>query len=129
MAHVSPGKGWATCPITLNGTVRILTRPALRTGVSVADVTRRLGNATSASDHVFWPDNLNIASNVFLPKHIRGPNQITDVYLLGLALANGGRLVTFDTSIPLAAVRGANSDHLLILRNPRETSPKRTPTR
>ena len=46
---------------------------------------------------------------------ILGPNQITDVYLLGLAVKNGGRLVTFDRGLPLKAVRGAEARHLVVL--------------
>ena len=41
--------------------------------------------------------------------------QLTDVYLLALAVRHGGRLVTFDTGIPLTAVRKATTQKLLIL--------------
>jgi predicted nucleic acid-binding protein len=46
---------------------------------------------------------------------IRGHRQLTDVYLLGLAQRNGGRLATFDRSIPLQAVTGAGPDALIII--------------
>jgi predicted nucleic acid-binding protein len=48
--------------------------------------------------------------SVFDGGHILGPNQITDVYLLALAVRNGGRLVTFNRGLPLKAVRGAGPD-------------------
>jgi predicted nucleic acid-binding protein len=47
------------------------------------------------------------------PDH--GPRQLTDIYLLALAVQHEGRLVTFDTGIPLTAVRKATTRKLLIL--------------
>jgi predicted nucleic acid-binding protein len=46
---------------------------------------------------------------------ISGHQQLTDVYLLALAVRHGVRLVTFDARVPLAAVRGAQSKHLVVL--------------
>jgi predicted nucleic acid-binding protein len=46
---------------------------------------------------------------------ILGPGQITDVYLLALAVRHGGRLVTFDRGVPIAAVKGAKPEHLVSL--------------
>ena len=54
-------------------------------------------------------------SAFFLPTCILGPNQITDVYLLAVAVRNGGRLATFDRGIPIAAVRGAEPRHLVVI--------------
>ena len=66
--------------------------------------------------HEFWSDSLSIADPaVFDHRRILGPDQITDVYLLGLAVKHGGRLVTFDRGIPIAAVRGAEARHLVVL--------------
>ena len=68
------------------------------------------------SDHEFWPDDISITDEaLFDHSPILGPNQITDVYLLGLAVKNGGRLVTFDRGLPLKAVRGAEARHLIVL--------------
>jgi predicted nucleic acid-binding protein len=67
-------------------------------------------------DHEFWPDDISIADDrVFDRSCILGPNQITDAYLLGLAVKNGGRLVTFDRGIPLKAVRPAQRQNLIVL--------------
>jgi hypothetical protein len=46
---------------------------------------------------------------------IHGPRQLTDIYLLALAVQHDGRLVTFDGGIPLTAVRRATPQKLLIL--------------
>ena len=51
----------------------------------------------------------------FQPSYIQGHRQLTDVYLLGLAVANRGRLVTFDRSVPLKAVAGAEPRHLEVI--------------
>lgn len=116
------GYGWATCPITLNGCIRVLAKESLGLRTSIAEVTRRLRNATAATDHSFWGDTISLTSSIFLPQFIRGAGQITDVYLLALALTNRGRLVTFDQSIPLAAVDGARQEHLDILTAPQTRS-------
>jgi predicted nucleic acid-binding protein len=47
--------------------------------------------------------------------HILGPKQLTDIYLLALAVNNGGRLATFDRAIPIAAVRGAESRRIAVI--------------
>jgi predicted nucleic acid-binding protein len=47
--------------------------------------------------------------------HVHGPRQVTDVYLLALAVEQGGRFVTFDGSIPLSAVPGARPEQLLVI--------------
>lgn len=66
--------------------------------------------------HEFWPDDVTLVDNGhFSHDGILGPNQITDIYLLGLAVKNGGRLVTFDRGLPLKAVRGAQARHLVAL--------------
>ena len=46
---------------------------------------------------------------------IHGPRQLTDLYLLALAVRHEGRLVTFDREIAVSAIRGANNKHLLAL--------------
>ena len=57
---------------------------------------------TFASDSVSPLDE-----SLFRLQAIMGYRQITDIYLLGLAIRHGGRLATFDRSIPLKAVVGA----------------------
>ena len=75
-----------------------------------------LRRQTGQADHEFWPDNISIADEeLFDPAFILGPSQIADVYLLALAVKNGGRLVTFDRGIPMKAVRGAEPRHLVVL--------------
>lgn len=66
--------------------------------------------------HAFWPDELSIADAEHVDRtKILGPKQLTDIYLLALAVKRRGRLATFDRAIPLAAVCGAQSRHLVVL--------------
>ena len=75
-----------------------------------------LADQVAQSDHEFWPDDISVADDqLFDPAFILGPKQITDIYLLGLAVKHGGRLVTFDRGLPLKAARGAEAKHLVAL--------------
>ena len=70
----------------------------------------------SSADHEFWPDDISLADpDLFDHGRILGSKQITDVYLLGLAVKHGGRLVTFDRSIPTGAVQRAARHHVVTL--------------
>jgi uncharacterized protein len=81
-----------------------------------AEAISRLRKLCSADDHESWDDNVSILDDtLFRPTMIAGHQKITDVYLLGLAVRHKGRLATFDRSIPLKAVHGAESRHLEIL--------------
>jgi hypothetical protein len=109
--------GWATCPLTANGCVRVLSSPAYPTvRATTAEVMARLRTLCAAHDHRFWPDDVSLLDEaLFHPGSIPGPQAITGVYLLALAHRHGGRLVTFDRSIPLGAVAGAAAGSLLLL--------------
>jgi uncharacterized protein len=108
--------GWATCPITENGLVRILANPKYPGGVSVSKA-RTLLRAIKQEHHEFWFDDISLTeTSKFEAEDLVGYLQVTDCYLLGLAVKHGGRLVTFDQSIRLAGVVGAKQDHLLVLR-------------
>jgi uncharacterized protein len=108
--------GWATCPLTENGLVRIVSQPGYKNRVTATFAIDLLTEQLSETDHVFWPDDVSLRdSHRFDAASILGPNQITDVYLLALAVKNGGRLATLDRSIPLRAVRGAEPRHLAVI--------------
>ena len=65
---------------------------------------------------MFWPDSVSIRDfALFVSATIQGHNQLTDIYLLALAVANHGALATFDRSIPIAAVAGAGDNHVSLL--------------
>jgi uncharacterized protein len=109
--------GWASCPITENGTARVMSSPGYSNPLPVAEVLARLGEATRAGPHKFWPDDVSLTDRVvFDQRAILGPKQITDRYLLALAVKNGGRLVTFDQGIRATAVRRATPANIVHLR-------------
>ncbi len=59
-----------------------------------------LGEMTSQKNHVFWPDSIELTGSDVIPEEmISGHRQVTDAYLLGLAAANNGTLVTLDRGI------------------------------
>ncbi len=75
----------------------------------------RLARATESKHHVYWSCDLSLLDEAWIDRtRVHGPRQVTDVYLLALATANRGRLVTFDESIPVAAVKGARRDNLVV---------------
>jgi toxin-antitoxin system PIN domain toxin len=109
-------KGWASCPLTQNGFVRIACQGRYPLRLTAAQVIALLRMQLGQASHEFWPDDISIADGaLFDSSRILGPKQITDVYLLALAVKNGGRLVTFDRAIPLSAVRGAKPQDLVML--------------
>ena len=108
--------GWATCPLTENGAARIMSQTGYKNPVTTTFAIDLLAEQLAQTDHVFWPDDISVCNSaLFDPSCILGPNQITDVYLLALAVKNGGRLVTFDRAIPISAVRGAETRHVVAL--------------
>ena len=110
-------RGWATCPVTVNGCVRVLSNPAYPTvAATPAEAASRLRILCAGPDHEFWSDSVSLLDeSLFRPQAITGHQQITDIYLLGLAVRHGGRLATFDRSIPLKAVVGAGPDRLELI--------------
>ena len=108
--------GWASCAITENGFVRIISQPRYPSPVPVAQAVQRLARATSTESHEFWPCSVSLLDERVIERdHLLGPRQVTGVYLLALAVAQGGRFATFDQSVPLSAVHGARPEHLLVL--------------
>lgn len=108
--------GWASCPITQNGCVRIMSHPGYPNALPVRAVIERLAEGAASGFHEFWPDDISLLdAAVADPDRIHGPKQLTDLYLLALAVRQGGRFVTFDRAVPLAAVRNARARHLVTL--------------
>lgn len=109
--------GWATCPITENGFLRIVSNPAITPeAMRSADALDLLRRFRASGHHHFWPDDVSYCDTaVFLPAGGLGHRQVTDVYLLGLATRMNGTLVTFDRNIPIAAVNGARREHLTVI--------------
>ena len=94
-------KTFATCPVTQSGLMRIFTRglPGLAP-LTMHEAREALQNFVQQPGHVFWPDTppwLESTKSIFA--RMQGHRQITDAYLLGLAIHNKGKLATLDPGI------------------------------
>ena len=102
-------QGWATCPLTENGFLRIISQPAYPGALPIKDAVAVLQKMRSARGHEFWPDEVSLLDATLFPG-IEGVNsrQITDLYLLGLAVYRGGAFSTMDRNIPARCVDGGS---------------------
>jgi len=116
--HLSNGAvaGWASCPLTQNGCLRILSNRAYARHQPLAAVAARLIEATTTTHHEFWPDDLSVLEpSRFAHDRWLASRQITDAYLLALAVRRGGVFVTLDRGIDLSLVTDAAPRHLVTL--------------
>lgn len=108
--------GWASCAITQNGCARIVSQPSYANTQPLQAVFTQLRILTTHAAHVFWPENFSLLdSSIFRHEHLHGPAQLTDAYLLAMAVKNKGRFVTLDRAIALNTVHGAKPSHLVAL--------------
>lgn len=108
--------GWASSPITQNGCIRIMSQQSYPNSVPVAQVAERLTEATQHPSHQFWADTVSLLQpDSIVWNKVLSSRHVTDAYLLALAVQQGGRFVTLDRGVPLAAVNGALSAHLVVI--------------
>ena len=102
---------FATCPLTENGVLRIVGGPRYATPHgSASAVMPALETLCALPGHVFWSDTISLRDPTYLDRrHLLNSGGVTDLYLLALAVANGGRLATFDRKIPADAVPGGRA--------------------
>ena len=112
----SGNKPWATCALTQSGFVRIISTPSFHPNpVSVAEALQLLADITRRPGHRFWPMDITLAEAVQpLQDRLFGHRQVSDAYLLGLAIRNKGHLVTLDRGIPALAGHGF-AGHVTVL--------------
>ena len=109
--------GWATCPLTENGFVRVVSNPVRRGELlSVAGTTQMLRRFCASGHHEFWPDDVSVRDEpLFVLSAARSHRHLTDMYLLAMAVKKRGRLVTFDQNVPVGAVKGVRRDSVVVL--------------
>ena len=113
-AHVEAG--WASCPLTQNGCLRIMSTEGYPHHQPVAEIAARLSEATRTPYHEFWPDEISVLDpGRFEQDRWLGSRQITDAYLLAVAVQRGGTFVTLDRNVDRSVVRGADPRHLTAL--------------
>jgi toxin-antitoxin system PIN domain toxin len=109
-------KGWASCPITQNGCIRIMSNAGYPNALPLQAVMKHLSDACAEDVHEFWADELSLLDSELIDAtRVHGPRQLTDIYLLALAVERKAKFVTFDGKIPLAAVRKARPESLVVL--------------
>ena len=108
----------ASCPLTENGVIRILNLPGYsKLGPAGFEAVRnKLQEISCDLNHECWPDSISLrtSESINWPR-VLGHNQITDVYLLALAVAHNGCLVTLDQRVALSTVHGASQKNLVLL--------------
>jgi toxin-antitoxin system PIN domain toxin len=93
--------GWATCPTTQHGFMRVSSNsrvtPEARSPREAVLLLRRL---IVIEGHVFWPEGSSLLDEKWVPlDRVLTHHQITDAQLLALALSRNGCLATFDRGI------------------------------
>ncbi len=113
---VAGAASWATCPLTENGLIRIIGNPRYPNSAgSPAEAAAMLIELRSQSGHQFWPDDLSLAGNDLIDvTRVTTPAQVTDTYLLGLAVAHDAQLATLDRRLSTTAVRRGSKALYLI---------------
>lgn len=83
---------------------------------AVAEVVEALRRFVARTSHQFWADDISLRDGIrFRTERIHGPKQLTDFYLLALAVEHGGRLATFDRTIPSSAIAHAEAKHICVI--------------
>jgi len=91
--------GWATCPLTENAFLRIVGHPNYPKGPGSPEAARVLLNDFVAQPgHQFWPDSLSLCETSSFPS-LPSSKNLTDYYLLALAIRHSASLATFDNRI------------------------------
>ncbi len=90
--------GWATCPITELGFLRISANAkVVETPVRPKEAATLLTELQRVGDHHFWPDDVRPSTSMLFPlDRLIGHRQVTDAYLLTLCGQHDASLATFD---------------------------------
>lgn len=113
---VGASASWASCGVTQNGALRIMSHPRYGNAVeSVAVAAALLSDLCRQPGHVFWPSDLSLLDSPLIDRErLLASDQVTDTYLLALAVQHGGRLATFDKRLIASAVRGGEAARFVI---------------
>lgn len=99
---------WASCNLTQNGALRIMSHPRYGNAVaSTAIAAELLAGLCSQPGHVYWSADLSLLDSPLIDRtRLLAAEQVTDTWLLALAVQHGGRLATFDKRLVTSAVQG-----------------------
>ena len=106
--------GWATCPLVENGFLRIFGSRKYPGGPGSPQSARfLLAGLLATPGHQFWQDDLTLLAAGVFP-NLPSSDDLTDIYLLGLAVKHGGRFATFDARIDASIVPGGPAAYNII---------------
>jgi uncharacterized protein len=113
-------KGWATCPVTESGFVRVSSnRKVIPDARRPGDAILLLREMTALAGYVFWTDGTSLArSRWIVADRLVGHGQVTDAHLCAVALEHEGRLVTFDGGVADVLPRGIDARDVLTVLKP-----------
>jgi uncharacterized protein len=109
-------KAWATCPQTENGVLRIVGHARYPNSPGTpAAVAALMTTFLAHPGHEFWPDSVTLLDTRHVDaERLLDSAQVTDSYLLALAVTHGGKLATFDRQLVTGAVaNGLQALHLI----------------
>ncbi len=112
------GSGWATCPFTEAAFVGIVANPAFsRDAVTPPEAIKLLAANTQHKGHQFWSDEIGFAEATReFENRLTGHQQVTDAYLLGLAMHRKGKLATMDKGVSeLLAERSLEREFVVMI--------------
>jgi hypothetical protein len=109
--------GWATCPVTESGFVRVSSNRRVTPAATRPEAAiRLLREMTGLPGHSFWTDDTSIARSQWIAaERLLGHGQVTDAHLVALTLRRRGRLVTFDRGVAEILPAGVAKDVLILL--------------
>ena len=109
--------GWATCPVTQAGFVRVVSNASFSPdALTPREAFSHLGKIVALAGHVFWPDDTPLIGSRFVAEDkLVGFRQVTDAHLLAVALRHRGVLVTFDRGARGVVPHGFRSDVVEVL--------------
>lgn len=107
---------WASCNLTQNGALRIMSHPRYANAVaSTAQAAELLMELCSQPGHVFWPGDLSLLDSPLVDRdRLLQSGQVTDSYLLALAVKHGGKLATFDKRLVTSAIHGGEAARYVV---------------
>jgi toxin-antitoxin system PIN domain toxin len=112
----SAGRSWASCNLTQNGALRIMSHPRYGNAVATTALAAELlAELCRQPGHVWWPADLSLLDSPLVDRsRLLASGQVTDTWLLALAVQHGGRLATFDKRLVTSAVDGGDAARYLI---------------
>lgn len=109
---------WASCPITQNGYLRIVTQEKYPNTISIKEAIRTLSQAVAEPAHEFLPDDISLLDQQLIAhQHVQGPKQLNDIYLLALSVYHGAQFVTLDEGVSRVTVPQATNASVHVIRS------------